>query len=78
VSIHYKGSRDPEQFCPICGTYTGSGAFYFQHRCNEKVLRKIDGAMRSDGLLGEPHTLTERFKDGFSLMHADGEQDEPQ
>ena len=55
-------------FCPVCGKPERHG-----HKCNRRVLRRIDRAHASAGFLDEDSderepTEAERLEEGFRIM----------
>lgn len=71
-----KGVGDPVYFCPICGKRLSS-----KHRCDESVLRAIDGANTraenhdSDFTVQHEFHVTEsdRINDGFEMLDDEDE-----
>ncbi|OHB83413.1 MAG: hypothetical protein A2V98_13370 [Planctomycetes bacterium RBG_16_64_12] len=65
--------RDPENYCPICGSKLPRG---LRHRCNSKKLTAIDAARSRDYIQVRQPNLAERLKDGFRLLEDDEQEDD--
>jgi len=52
--------------CPICGR---GYSLFDRHKCEEKTLRGIDNAMKSEHYPTRTPSIEERLRDGFALMN---------